>query len=93
MLASSSYSNNYHTSSDIKSSARMYSISNTVIALCKGIDHHRLSLQFSSRISCAVYFSKPPLLQQNASGRKYILSVTYATNFIENTSLQYTFKW
>ena len=41
-----------------------------------------------SRLSCALFFPKPPMatwLQQNASGRKYILSVTYATNFIENT--------
>ena len=38
-----------------------------------------------SRLSCALFFPKPPWLQQNASGRKYILSVTYATNFIENT--------
>ena len=36
-----------------------------------------------SRLSC--FLPKPPWLQQNASGRKYILSVTYATNFIENT--------
>ena len=48
-----------------------------------------------SRLWCALFFPKPPMatwLQQNASGRKYILSVTYATNFIENTLWQYTFK-
>ena len=70
----------------ISTISNIYSICKILIALWKGIDHKRLSLHsFPDLVSS--FFPKPPMatwLQQNASGRKYIPSVTYATNFIEN---------
>ena len=53
--------------------------------LMKGYWSQKTFPPLPSRLSCALFFPKPPWLQQNAPGRKYILSVTYATNFIENT--------